>query len=147
MIKTVMIDRLEYKVVLKGETKFAYYYPVDEWLASTMPVWEIEQAIKDAENPKPVVKPAPKAAKPPKAPKAAKPQKKKAVKKSKDDDVIEVLSKGPQTMRNINKATGHGATAINAVFARLGDRISSKQVARVNAWSAQNKVTVWELVA
>ena len=146
MIKTVMIDRLEYKVVLKGETKFAYYYPVDEWLASTMPVWEIEQAIKDAENPKPVVKKT--EAKPVVKPAAKKPVvKKKAVKKSKDDDVIEVLSKGPQTMRNINKATGHGATAINAVFARLGDRISSKQVARVNAWSAQNKVTVWELVA
>ena len=56
-LETVIISGLEYKVVLKGNKKFAYYKPANDWLGSTMPVWEIEQAIEDAKKPKPVEAP------------------------------------------------------------------------------------------
>ena len=142
--KTVVIGELEYRVRLKGSTKFAQYKPGDEWLGSTTPVSVIEKAIESAKNPKADEEKAAELALIVKETK--KPAKKKTPKTTKLEDVIKAFSKGPQTMRQLNKATGHGPTAIRAVFKKLGDRIRSKQIPRDNAWSAKNTVTLWELV-
>ena len=217
-LKTVMIDGLEYKVVLKGAKKFAYFKPVNDWLGSTMPVWKIEQAIKDAKNAKPkhrktdvverkgsakeeVLKCLAESTEPLSYAEIAeeteitestivsairvmrktgqiiggedkrtkhtnwpskswlingdfvegmeqKPEPaKKAGRKPSTPNILKALTDGPQTMRDLRKKTGHGPTAIRSAMERLGDRVRSKKVARLNAWETRSTVTVWELVA
>ena len=133
-MNTVEINGIDYRVIIKGSTKFAQYKPTDEWRASTTPVIEIEQAIREASGEKvealPVSEPEKKVGRWPMKP-----------------DILKVLADGPKTMRELKADTGHGATAIRSAINKLGDQVIFRKAAKKTSWITCGKVNVWELAA
>ena len=72
---------------------------------------------------------------------------KKAGRKSKREHVLQALSNGPQTMRELRSKTLCSPTAIRSAIEALGSRVKAKSIVKVNAWTTRSTVTVWELVA
>ena len=143
--REAVIEGLGYK---RGHLGKAYYDNGYEWILSLdKSAADVEQAIKDAKS-----KDAPKE-KEFSRPKAVKASGRKAPKQNTEkrpldpEMVLKALAKGQKTMRQLRAETKRGPSAINTALKSLGGKVENRKIPREGAYSAQHKVTVWELVA